>query len=205
MRMILSETRKNNDAIATITNTMAVVIMVSLREGQVTLRVSSRTSCRNLNGDVSIAALQSNLSSKGLPISAGCRVKPISLNSRKFNALTPVLVARPNSRSNFNTSHFCDLGTKVGQSKIAPPPLKNWRHRRDAKHFKVEGGVPPNCTARKQLQGLPPLLNRPQLRAFWISGGRAFSKRLKRSPFSTWAKELQPRPHSLKVRCLPAT
>ena len=32
------------------TNTMAVVIMVSLREGQVTLRVSSRTSCRNLNG-----------------------------------------------------------------------------------------------------------------------------------------------------------
>src|ERR1017187_5816576 len=39
---------------ATMTNTMAVVIMVSLRDGQVTLRVSSRTSCRNLNGDVAI-------------------------------------------------------------------------------------------------------------------------------------------------------
>jgi hypothetical protein len=36
------------------TNTMAVVIMVSLRDGQVTLRVSSRTSWRNLNGDVAI-------------------------------------------------------------------------------------------------------------------------------------------------------
>src|SRR6478735_2632886 len=36
------------------TNTMAVVIAVSRRDGQVTLRVSSRTSCKNLNGDVAI-------------------------------------------------------------------------------------------------------------------------------------------------------
>src|SRR5262245_7666433 len=36
------------------TNTMAVVIAVSRRDGQVTLRVSSRTSWRNLNGDVAI-------------------------------------------------------------------------------------------------------------------------------------------------------
>jgi hypothetical protein len=33
---------------------MAVVTVVSLRDGQVTLRVSSRTSWRNLNGDVAI-------------------------------------------------------------------------------------------------------------------------------------------------------
>src|SRR3974390_845297 len=154
MRMILSETRKNNDAIATITNTMAVVIMVSLREGQVTLRVSSRTSCRNLNGDVSIAALQSNLSSKGLPISAGCRVKPVSLISRKFNALTPVLVATPNSLSNFNTLVFFDLGTKVGQSKIVLHLLKIGATGATP-NILGSRGVPPNCTARKQLQGLP--------------------------------------------------
>src|SRR5215831_12354997 len=36
------------------TNTMAVVIAVSRRDGQVTLRVSSRTCWRNLNGDVAI-------------------------------------------------------------------------------------------------------------------------------------------------------
>src|SRR3954471_6701949 len=41
---------KNTDAIATITNTMAVVIAVSRRVGQVTLDASERTSCRNLNG-----------------------------------------------------------------------------------------------------------------------------------------------------------
>ena len=38
------------DANATITNTMIVVIVVSRRVGQVTLAVSERTSCRNLNG-----------------------------------------------------------------------------------------------------------------------------------------------------------
>ena len=43
-------TRKNTDAIATITKTMAVVIIVSLRDGQVTFSVSSRTSWKNLNG-----------------------------------------------------------------------------------------------------------------------------------------------------------
>jgi hypothetical protein len=36
------------------TKTMAVVIAVSRRDGHVTLRVSSRTSWRNLNGDVAI-------------------------------------------------------------------------------------------------------------------------------------------------------
>src|SRR5262245_36714969 len=36
------------------TNTMAVVIAVSRRDGQVTLRVSSRTCWRNVNGDVAI-------------------------------------------------------------------------------------------------------------------------------------------------------
>ena len=54
MRITWSATRKKTDAIATMTKTMAVVIAVSLREGQVTLLVSSRTSCRNLNGEVAI-------------------------------------------------------------------------------------------------------------------------------------------------------
>src|SRR5262249_163828 len=54
MRINWSATRKKTEAIATITNTMAVVIAVSRRDGQVTLRVSSRTSWRNLNGDVAI-------------------------------------------------------------------------------------------------------------------------------------------------------
>src|SRR6266481_2433980 len=38
------------EAIATITKTMIVVIVVSRRVGQVTLAVSERTSCRNLKG-----------------------------------------------------------------------------------------------------------------------------------------------------------
>ncbi len=41
---------KEIEASATITNTMMVVIVVSRRVGQVTLAVSERTSCRNLNG-----------------------------------------------------------------------------------------------------------------------------------------------------------
>ena len=46
--------QEKTEAIATMTNTMAVVIAVSRRDGQVTLRVSSRTCWRNLNGDVAI-------------------------------------------------------------------------------------------------------------------------------------------------------
>src|SRR5215204_5991658 len=38
------------DAIATITNTITVVMAVSRRDGQVTFSVSSRTSWKNLNG-----------------------------------------------------------------------------------------------------------------------------------------------------------
>ena len=48
--MIKSEVKKKIEANATITNTMIVVIVVSRRVGQVTLAVSERTSCRNLNG-----------------------------------------------------------------------------------------------------------------------------------------------------------
>src|ERR1700750_2829341 len=48
--MIWSAAKKKTDANATITNTMMVVIVVSLRVGQVTLAVSERTSCKNLNG-----------------------------------------------------------------------------------------------------------------------------------------------------------
>src|SRR5438309_9948650 len=48
--MIKSEVKKKIEASATITNTMMVVIVVSRRVGQVTLAVSERTSCRNLNG-----------------------------------------------------------------------------------------------------------------------------------------------------------
>ena len=48
--MIKSDMKKKIDASATITNTMIVVIVVSRRVGQVTLAVSERTSCRNLNG-----------------------------------------------------------------------------------------------------------------------------------------------------------
>ena len=50
MRMIWSAIRKKIEAIATMTNTMAVVIAVSRRVGQVTFWPSARTSCRNLNG-----------------------------------------------------------------------------------------------------------------------------------------------------------
>ena len=48
--MIWSATKKNTEDTATMMNTMIVVIMVSRRVGQVTLAVSERTSCRNLNG-----------------------------------------------------------------------------------------------------------------------------------------------------------
>src|SRR4029077_17601270 len=48
--MTISEAKKKIEASATITNTMIVVIVVSRRVGQVTLAVSERTSCRNLNG-----------------------------------------------------------------------------------------------------------------------------------------------------------
>ena len=48
--MIWSAAKKKIEASATITNTMIVVIVVSRRVGQVTLAVSERTSCRNLNG-----------------------------------------------------------------------------------------------------------------------------------------------------------
>src|SRR3954466_1431406 len=48
--MIWSAAKKKIEATATITNTMMVVIVVSRRVGQVTLAVSERTSCRNLNG-----------------------------------------------------------------------------------------------------------------------------------------------------------
>src|SRR5205085_8822920 len=49
-RITWSASRKKIEATATITNTMAVVIAVSRRVGQVTLLASVRTSCRNLNG-----------------------------------------------------------------------------------------------------------------------------------------------------------
>src|SRR5437868_14492443 len=48
--MIKSEVKKKIEASATITNTMMVVMVVSRRVGQVTLAVSERTSCKNLNG-----------------------------------------------------------------------------------------------------------------------------------------------------------
>nr|GAJ36069.1 hypothetical protein BDOA9_0152810 [Bradyrhizobium sp. DOA9] len=53
--MIWSAAKKKIEATATITNTMIVVIVVSRRVGQVTLAVSERTSCKNLNGLTAIA------------------------------------------------------------------------------------------------------------------------------------------------------
>src|SRR5262249_35244865 len=50
IRMTWSATRKNMEAMATITNTMAVVMAVSRRLGHVTFCASARTSCKNLNG-----------------------------------------------------------------------------------------------------------------------------------------------------------
>ena len=131
-------------------------------------------------------------------------VKPVSLNSRKFNTLTPVLVARPNSRSNFNTSRFFAIfGLKWAKVKSSLHRLRIGATGATPNILRSRG-VPPNCTARKQLQGLPPLAESAAIAGvldIWRSGGvqQAFSKRLKRSPFSTWAKELQPRPHSLEV------
>src|ERR1043166_7711031 len=49
-RITWSATRKNTAASAAKTNTIAVVIAVSRRDGQVTLLVSCRTSAKNLNG-----------------------------------------------------------------------------------------------------------------------------------------------------------
>src|SRR5215467_6990030 len=79
MRINWSATRKKTEAIATMTNTMAVVIAVSRRDGQVTLRVSSRTCWRNLNGDV---AIQYSLDLKYVqlfPVTAAfCAGRPIN-------------------------------------------------------------------------------------------------------------------------------
>jgi hypothetical protein len=48
--MIWSANRKKTAAIAVMMKTMAVVIAVSRRDGQVTFWPSARTSCKNLNG-----------------------------------------------------------------------------------------------------------------------------------------------------------
>jgi hypothetical protein len=56
--MIWSAAKKKIDASATMTNTMIVVIVVSRRVGQVTLAVSERTSCKNLNGLIAIVDVQ---------------------------------------------------------------------------------------------------------------------------------------------------
>src|SRR3954463_7573497 len=53
--MIRSAAKKKIEASATITKTMMVVIVVSRRVGQVTLALSERTSCMNLNGLKAIA------------------------------------------------------------------------------------------------------------------------------------------------------
>ncbi len=47
-RMTWSATGNRTEATATMTNTMMVVMVVSLRVGQVTLSVSERTSCHEL-------------------------------------------------------------------------------------------------------------------------------------------------------------
>jgi hypothetical protein len=47
--MTWSASRKKIEATKTITNTIMVVTVVSLRVGQVTFWPSARTSCRNLN------------------------------------------------------------------------------------------------------------------------------------------------------------
>src|SRR6516162_9199941 len=48
--MTWSASRKNTAVTTTMTNTMAVVIAVSRRVGQVTFWASVRTSCKNLHG-----------------------------------------------------------------------------------------------------------------------------------------------------------
>src|SRR5262249_8868195 len=50
IRINCSASKKKTEAIATITNTMIVVTVVSLRVGHVTFCASARTSCKNLNG-----------------------------------------------------------------------------------------------------------------------------------------------------------
>src|SRR6201995_1074107 len=79
------------DANATITNTMIVVIVVSRRVGQVTLAVSERTSCRNLNGLKAIAVPG--------PDGDECHVKRETGRSRLAQALCgPTLCSRRRSR-----------------------------------------------------------------------------------------------------------
>src|SRR5215475_8692809 len=89
--MIKSATKKKIDANATITNTMIVVIVVSRRVGQVTLAVSERTSCRNLNGLKAIAVPS--------PDGDECHVKGETGRSRLATCIVgPTLYSRRRSR-----------------------------------------------------------------------------------------------------------
>jgi hypothetical protein len=60
MRMTWSASKKKIDAMKTMTNTMMVVTVVSLRVGQVTFCPSARTSCRNLKGLIRAIAESKN-------------------------------------------------------------------------------------------------------------------------------------------------
>src|SRR6185437_11230434 len=89
--MTISEAKKKIDANATITNTMMVVITVSRRVGQVTLAVSERTSCRNLNGLKAIAVPR--------PLTDVLNVKRETGRSRLAQAFVgPTLFSRRRSR-----------------------------------------------------------------------------------------------------------
>src|SRR5215475_13658127 len=82
------------------TNTMAVVIAVSRRDGQVTLRVSSRTCWRNLNGDV---AIQYSLDLKCCSVAAA---------PAQAGQLTPDLSLAGMSRLEHATPDFGGRGCK---------------------------------------------------------------------------------------------
>src|SRR5262249_12455757 len=89
------------------TNTMAVVIAVSRRDGQVTLRVSSRTCWRNLNGDV---AIQYSLDLKC------CSTFPGAF--AQAGQLTPDLSLAGKSRLQPATPDFWRTGLQIASSTI---------------------------------------------------------------------------------------
>jgi hypothetical protein len=60
----------------------------------------------------------------------------------------------------------------VDQSKIAPPPLENWRHGRNVKHFKVEGSAA-KLHGSQTIARAAAWLNRPSIAGvlgIWRSG-----------------------------------
>ena len=67
--------QEENGGRMTITNTIMVVTVVSLRVGQVTFCASARTSCRNLNGSICTIACLTKYSLPTYPVGLTLRIR----------------------------------------------------------------------------------------------------------------------------------